>query len=238
MTPPRRALLALLLLVPAASLGTMAGLAWGPGTWWGQSLYALAKLYLLALPLFWLLRLDRQPLSLSPPRHGGLLPGLALGLLMAALTLGAYAIARHHHWLSPANLKALAAKNHLTNPAIYFAFALWTTLVNALEEEYVWRWFVTEKSAELLAPFRIPHFALRILPAALAAACFTLHHALVLALYFPPAIVLLASLGVFLGGFLWSLLYLRYRSLWPAYLAHTLADLAIFVIGYHLIFLA
>jgi membrane protease YdiL (CAAX protease family) len=47
---------------------------------------------------------------------------------------------------------------------------------------------------------------------------------------------LLGSLGVFIGGAVWSWLYLRYRSVWPCYLSHALADAAIFIIGYRLIF--
>jgi len=50
------------------------------------------------------------------------------------------------------------------------------------------------------------------------------------------AITVLGSVGVFLGGAIWSWLYLRYRSVWPCYLSHAIADAAIFIIGYRLIF--
>jgi hypothetical protein len=46
----------------------------------------------------------------------------------------------------------------------------------------------------------------------------------------------LGSCGVFLGGAAWSWLYLRYRSIWPGYVSHAIADAAIFIIGYRLIF--
>jgi uncharacterized protein len=47
---------------------------------------------------------------------------------------------------------------------------------------------------------------------------------------------LLCCAGVFAGGVIWSALYLRYRSIWPGYLSHALADLAIFAIGASLLF--
>jgi membrane protease YdiL (CAAX protease family) len=69
-----------------------------------------------------------------------------------------------------------------------------------------------------------------------AALAFTAHHVVALAGQFNWDITLLASLGVFIGGTAWSWLYLRYRSIWPGYVSHAIVDVAIFVIGYGLIF--
>ena len=65
---------------------------------------------------------------------------------------------------------------------------------------------------------------------------FTAHHVIVLVAQFDWPIALLGSLGVFIGGATWSWLYLRYRSIWPGYVSHAIADAAIFIIGYRLIF--
>ena len=59
---------------------------------------------------------------------------------------------------------------------------------------------------------------------------------IVLAAQFNWPIVLLGSLGVFIGGAAWSWLYLRFRSIWPGYLSHAIVDAALFIIGYWLIF--
>jgi uncharacterized protein len=45
----------------------------------------------------------------------------------------------------------------------------------------------------------------------------------------------LGSLGVFAGGAVWSHLYLRTRSIWPGYLSHALADVAVFAVGAQII---
>jgi hypothetical protein len=68
------------------------------------------------------------------------------------------------------------------------------------------------------------------------AAVFTAHHIIAVSQYLAPLLTLLASAGVFAGGLVWSWLYLRYRSIWPCWLSHVLADVAVFGIGGWLLF--
>ena len=42
--------------------------------------------------------------------------------------------------------------------------------------------------------------------------------------------------GIFIGGTVWSGLYLRYRSIWPGYASHAIVDVAVFGIGWWVIF--
>ncbi|MCX5661256.1 MAG: CPBP family intramembrane metalloprotease [Planctomycetota bacterium] len=74
------------------------------------------------------------------------------------------------------------------------------------------------------APIAATRWALRI-----TALLFTAHHALALNSTVIWELTLLASIGVLVGGLAWSWLYQRYRSIWPGYIAHVLADAAIFV---------
>jgi hypothetical protein len=48
-------------------------------------------------------------------------------------------------------------------------------------------------------------------------------------------IVILGSLGVFMAGVIWSICF-RKAGFWSAYLSHILADLAIAIVGWHLLF--
>jgi hypothetical protein len=57
-----------------------------------------------------------------------------------------------------------------------------------------------------------------------------------MAAYLGPAQVALGSLAVLAAGACWSFLYLRYASIWPGWISHVLADLAVFAIGWHLLF--
>ncbi len=68
------------------------------------------------------------------------------------------------------------------------------------------------------------------------AAIFTTHHVVAMATFLEPSLLILASAGVFIGGATWSWMYARYRSIWPGWLAHACADVAIFGCAYYLLF--
>ncbi len=219
-----RPLLALLLLVPAPSLGVVAGLVLWPGGA-GRFLFAAAKVWVVALPLLWRLAVDHAPLSWSPPRRGGLGVGAAIGAVSGAAILLAFLLLRSR--LDPGALRATADAMGISAPGAYLAGAATWVLVNALMEEYVWRWFVFSQLERLTTPAAA---------AAGSAAAFTLHHVVALQAYLGWGLVALASTGVFLGGLCWSLCYARYRSIWPGWVAHVLADVAVFAVGWMLLF--
>jgi membrane protease YdiL (CAAX protease family) len=223
----QRALIALVLLVPAPSLGVAAAFFWWPELPLGKAVFAAAKLWLVLLPLVWRRLVDREPLSWSPPRRGGFGVGAALGLLIALVIWAVFALLQHFGAIDTARLVERAARTGLNQPVLFFAGAIYWTTANSLIEEYVWRWFVFRK-CEILLGGRGAVTA--------AALAFTGHHVIALAAQFNWAITLLGSLGVFIGGAIWSWLYLRYRSIWPGYVSHAIVDVAIFVIGYRLIF--
>jgi hypothetical protein len=115
----------------------------------------------------------------------------------------------------------------LSTPRAYLLGALGWIFANSLMEEFVYRWFVLDQCERIMRP----------LPAVLSsAAVFTAHHVVALSTYLPRHLTALASLGVFLGGVLWALLYSRYRSIWPAWVSHVLADIAIFAVGWAALF--
>ncbi len=94
-------------------------------------------------------------------------------------------------------------------------------------EEYVYRWFVLRQSEQLFsAPWAI----------LTSAAVFTLHHIIAVSQYLNPLHTVVASTGVFVGGVIWAWLYWRYRSIWPGWISHVLADVAVFGVGWWLLF--
>jgi hypothetical protein len=220
----RRALVALALLVPAPTLGVAVAMWWWPGPW-GRGVYFAAKVWIVALPLIWHLVVEGRRPSWSPIQRGGLGTGAALGVLSAAAIVAAYVLLRHS--IDPAAVHTKILEMGLETPTRFIAASAGWILVNSLVEEVVWRWFVTSRWQQLVAT-----------PAAigLSALCFTLHHVVALAAYLPFALVLLASTGVFLAGAMWSWLWARTGSIWPAWIAHVAADAAIFTVGYLLVF--
>jgi membrane protease YdiL (CAAX protease family) len=225
MRPRQSALLALLLLVPAPSIGVAFAMAITPGTT-GQVIYGVCKVWLLLFPLVWLLTVDRGRPSWSPMRQGGWGAGVITGLAICVVIIAA-------HWflgrrlIDPTTVRAAAEQNGLTSAARYLSLVLYLTFVNSLLEEYVWRWFVFRKCEVLLGGWRA---------VLLSGVLFTVHHVIALRFQMGWDVTLLASLGVFLGGVIWSWCYLRYRSIWPGYVSHLLADAAIFWIGWQLLF--
>ena len=224
---PSRAGLALLLLVPAPSLGAAAGLWLWPESPVGKTVFVLSKLWILLLPLLWTLGVDRQPLSWSPPRLGGFRVGALTGIGILVAILATYAIVLKTGLVDRDLVASRASQTGLNNLGLYIGAAFYWITFNSILEEYVWRWFTFRKFEVLMGG------KLAVVAAALG---FTVHHVIAVAAQFNAPVTILASTGVFVGGLIWSWLYLRYRSVWPCYLSHALADVPIFVIGYHLIF--
>ncbi|MEM7246570.1 MAG: CPBP family intramembrane glutamic endopeptidase [Acidobacteriota bacterium] len=219
-----RAWLALLFLVPVPSFGTLAGLHWWPGPL-GQALYLASKIWLLAFPLFWLLKVERSHLGFRRPSRAGWLAGLAQGLLLIIVMLAGFALFGSQ-LVDPATVQAQASENRLNEPLIFLGFFLYICLVNSLIEEIVWRGFVGQQWLTLVGRAWAPP---------LSALCFTIHHTVALSLQMGWVATALGSLGVFVGGMLWSWLYQRYDSLWPGWVSHVGADIAVAVMAWQLI---
>ena len=222
----QNSLLSLLLLVPAASIGIAMTVYIAPGTW-GPILLFLSKVWLLALPLAWFLWVDAGKLSISLPKQRELLAGFVLGFLMFAIILGAYWLFGQQ-WIDVADVRVKAQEVGISSGQIYLAGAMYWSFVNSAIEEYIWRWFVYRKCEKLIPP----------IPAVLLCALlFTLHHIIALAAYTAEwRSVMLGSLGVFIAGAVWSWCYLTFRSIWAGYISHILADLAIAIVGWQLLF--
>jgi membrane protease YdiL (CAAX protease family) len=221
----RRALQALLLVAPAPSIGAAFAFFVAPGPV-GNAVYAAAKALLYGAPLLWLWYVEGRRGSLSPLRRGGLPFGLVSGLLIGAVVLTAYRLLPAG-WIDATKIQASAAQSGFDTPARFVAIAVYLCVVNALLEEYAFRWFLYGRCRTLLAR-----------PAAilLGAALFAAHHVIVLRAFFDWPLVVLASAGVFTGGVVWTWCYERYQSVWPGYLSHALVDVAILAVGWDLLF--
>ena len=223
----RASILALALLVPVPTAAVWAGMIAFPDRPLGVALFALGKVWMLAFPLWWQWRVDREPMRPRPSWRGvgvGLASGLAIAAgIVAAAALGADRL------IDVGVMRDRLGRVGLLEPGRYLVGAAYWTVVNSLLEEFVWRWFVARHAA-------------RLMPAGLAvlfsAAAFTLHHLVAMAVYWPPATVALAGLGVAFGGAVWSVLLARYGTVWPAYVSHALVDAAVFGLGYRLLFSA
>ncbi|MDH3583392.1 MAG: CPBP family intramembrane metalloprotease [Phycisphaerae bacterium] len=218
----------MLLIAPAPSVGVYLGMARGRARA-GTILWILAKIWLFGLPAAWYLLVDRQTWSWSLPPEGlgtGLLWGSMWGVIMAAVVLVTYFLVRDR-WVTPAKIRTACEPLGLTRPLVFLAAAAFWILVNSVLEEYVYRWFIVTKAEGLL-----PTWA----AVTLSAAIFVVHHAIAMATYFAWPATALASLGIFIAGAIWSVLYVQFESIWVPYISHAIVDLAIFSLAWRMIF--
>ena len=117
----------------------------------------------------------------------------------------------------------------LDNINLYLLGMFYWIFINSLLEEYVFRWFITTKSSEL--------FRSDVIGIVFSAAMFTLHHAIALHLFgFIWWQTIIACFGLLSAAAIWSWLYVRFRSIWVCWLSHAICDVAVFGIGYTILF--
>jgi membrane protease YdiL (CAAX protease family) len=195
-----RAVIALAVILPAPTLGLVAALYVWPDSALGQLVYATLKIWLLALPVAWIVVVERHRPRLPPLRARGMAAAVVTGVLIFAVIVGTYLLLGR--WIDTDMMAEQIEAVGLGSVPVYLLAALYWCTVNSILEEYVWRWFVFTR-CEALMP--------RIAAVVTAGFCFTVHHVV-------------------------AWLYLRWRNIYAAYVSHVFADIAVFGIGWYLVF--
>ena len=221
----RRALIGLLLVGIAPTVSVVTGFALKAGLI-AAVVFVLTKMWMFGLPAYWHTKVEGGERSYSMPEHGGWMVSTLLGIGMAVVIAIAYFILGDMV-LRNEDLYEILDPFGLTVPWKLALGILFWIFINSVLEEYVFRWFITSKLEQLIGG--------KWLPILLSAGIFTLHHTIALAFFIDPLGNALASLGVFIGGVIFSWIYVQYRSVWVAWVAHAIADIAIFAIAWHMI---
>ena len=79
-----RSMIALALLVPAPTVGVIAGMIVLPDHFAGKLIFSASKVWLLLFPAVWRLVVEKEPVSLSRPAKGGFLVSAWLGVALTA----------------------------------------------------------------------------------------------------------------------------------------------------------
>lgn len=222
----RRALIALVLVGAAPTVSTLLSYGVGDGVI-SQAIFVLTKLWLLCVPLIWFLKVDSGTLSWSKPEQGGYAMSIGLGIAMSIVMILAWLLLGD---AIDANLLRDALEPvGLLDPKVYLLATIYWILINSILEEFVFRWFLVTKS-EILVGTGNPAIIL-------SALIFVVHHTVALAIFgFPWWANLISSIAIFVGGAVFSWLYVRYRSVWIPYIAHAICDIVVFGIGAIIIF--
>ena len=221
----RQALLGLVLVAIAPTVSVITGFALKAGLI-AAIVFILTKLWVFGLPAYWYLKIEGGERSYSIPKNGGWMVSAFLGIGMI-LVIGIAYFILGDLVLRREDLYDILEPFGLTVPWKFTIAIIFWIFVNSVLEEYVFRWFITSKLEQIVGG--------KWKPILLSAGIFTLHHTIALAFFIDPLGNALASLGVFIGGVIFSWIYIQYRSVWVAWVAHALADVAIFAIAWHLI---
>ena len=222
----KSALIALLLFVPASSIGVTMALLIAPGVI-GNRVFTLVKIWIVILPLLWTWKTNSAKLRFPRFDRQQVKVGIGLGLLMFVAIIAAYWFLGRQ-WIDLAGIQSKASEVGISSLNLYLAGFLYWSLINSFIEECIWRGFVYSQCAVLMNS---------IAAVVLSAIFFTLHHSIALYAYTHSwLVVFVGSLGVFLAGAIWSFCYRVYNSIVPSYISHVLADIAIGIVGWQLLF--
>ena len=186
-----------------------------------------SKLWLFLVPAYWYLRVEKKSPSWSFPTRDGLVVGGISGIIMSIIIIVMWILLGDT--LDTSSMISELESTGLTEFRMYLAGMIYWIFLNSLLEEYVFRWFVTIKSIELLGS--------EVRAIILSAILFTLHHAIALHYFgFVWWQTVMACFGLLSAAAIWSWLYVRYRSVWVCWLSHAICDVAVFGLGYLIIF--
>ena len=218
----RRAWIAILLIAPIPSLNLLFSQYSGDGSL-AQAVFVLSKVWLLALPLWWYLKLEGNPISWSLPTQGGWGVAAALGLGMGGVILAAWFVIGVRV-IDVEEIRTTWGMFGMTDWRILLMACLYWIFLNSVLEEFVFRWFITTRAETVVGDSGMAK------PILLSATVFTIHHIVVLAFSVVWWVVVLGTTAIFVSGLLFSWLYLRYRSVWVVWLCHAIADVGLFIV--------
>jgi len=192
-----------------------------------QVFFMSCKFWLLIAPTYWFLRVEGNDISWSLPNRDGLIFGALTGIVMSGIIVVTWLL--FGDTIDTDAMIAEMETTGLTDIRFYVAGMLYWIFLNSLLEEYVFRWFVTTKGLDLLGS--------EIAAIILSASLFTLHHAIALHYFgFIWWQTIMACFGLLSAAAIWSWLYFRHKSILVCWLSHAICDVAVFIIGYILIF--
>jgi membrane protease YdiL (CAAX protease family) len=197
-----------------------------------QAGYAAGKTFQFALPLLFVVLVERRKIAWQRPNAAGALLGAGFGLLVGVMILGAYYGGLRSSQLlegMPGRIRQKMAEFGTSSGAAFLALSLFLSVAHSFLEEYYWRWFVFGRLRTLL----------RLWPAVMLSSLgFMSHHVLIVWAFAPDrwlTVVVPASLAIAVGGAVWAWLYDRSGSLLAPWISHALIDGALFVVGWDMV---
>ena len=227
MESKKQSIIAILLVGFIPSISVIFGIKIIDDELTSQIFFFSCKLWIFLVPTLWYLGIDKNTISKNIPSKEGIQMALLTGIVMSIIILITWFI--FESTLDMDQMIGTLQSKGLSNINLYILGMLYWIFLNSLLEEYVFRWFITTKSVII--------FGNDIAAIIFSASLFTLHHAIALHLFgFIWWQTILASFGLLSAAAIWSWLYIKYRSIWICWLSHAICDVAVFGIGYMILF--
>ncbi|MFP6671926.1 MAG: CPBP family intramembrane glutamic endopeptidase [Pirellulaceae bacterium] len=195
------------------------------------STYSVGKTLQFVFPVFYVLLILQQRITLSRSTANGIWLGLGFGILVLLLMLALF-----YWWLKPQGFLEQPTEKIYDKVAGWGFTAAWQflllglfySLAHSFLEEYYWRWFVFDHLTRKVSLTNA---------VVISSIGFMAHHVILLATFFgwTSPMTYLFSIGIAMGGVVWALIYQLSGSLLGPWLSHLLVDAAIFLIGFDLI---
>ena len=217
---------ALFLVSIMPTMSVLFSFSWSESELQSQIFFIFAKLWIILIPIYWIYRIEESRISLGEINSKGMYQSIVSGILIF-LAVGIIFLI-FGDTLDVDLMKQEIGGTGLLNPHIFLLGVFYWITVNSLVEEFVFRQFIGDRILEFTGRESVTIL--------LSAAIFTLHHTVLLGYYFEPWQNLISSIGIFIAGAIWSLLWLRHRSLFVCWISHAIADVAVFGIAYVILF--
>ena len=227
MNPKTRSFAAISLIGFVPTFSILFTLVYNDDELTSQIFFMACKLWIFIVPTYWFLKVEGRHVSWSKPHREGIIMGIVTGSVMTVIILVMWGI--FGATIDTQSLVSEIDNTGLTDVRVYIAGMIYWIFINSLLEEYVFRWFITTQGIKLLGSDKGGII--------LSACMFTLHHSI--ALHFFGFIwwqTIIASFGLLSAAAIWSWLYVRHKSIWVCWISHAICDVAVFGIGYLIIF--
>ncbi|HBL39486.1 TPA: hypothetical protein DDZ10_02335 [Candidatus Uhrbacteria bacterium] len=190
-------------------------------------IYGGVKSAMLALPFLAMLAGWRPDAFLRGATRRDIFAGVSLGILFFVIILGFFRLFPDVFAQAFADALVRAQAFGIATPTLFIVVGLLFATLHSLFEEFYWRWFVFGALRSLT-----PHRTAIIL----SGLAFSLHHIVILLAFTTPALAVLFGLLVGALGSFWSFLYARRGTIITPWISHIIADLAIVVAAYVILF--
>ncbi len=162
----------------------------------------------------------------------GMMKLFVLGSFIYAVILGAYTLTKN--FFDYASLVQSLSADQKVNSGSFIGVALYISFCNSFLEEFFFRFvaFLEEFFFRFVAFIRLSKYTARKIAYIFSSGMFAVYHIAMIGMSFPPLMLLLALIGLAIGGLLFDYVDSKNENIYHSWVIHMFADFAIMTIWY------